>query len=332
MLSPITGKEMTIRKEWRKMNYRKEEFDIYFHTWHCEDSGEEFEDDEFANLNYRQAVNQYRAKYAIPSPAEITAIREKYGLNKTQMASVLGFGVNTYRQYEDGEIPTEANAKLIQLAENPFEFMRLLNFPNGLDNETTERLRKKVQRQIEKEHENKDKRIIENYLFNGVRKSALTGFTKPDLQKFMQMVLFFSEKIMPLKTKLNKLLCYSDFKYFQLSVQSISGAMYKAIDRGFVPEKFDSIYDYMENEGMIEIIHETYKNGHEGEKFVALKKFDPDFFNENELKILNEVYTKFEKTTVTEIVELSHEEKAWHLNNGTRTKEINYVHAFDLIH
>lgn len=332
MLSPITGKEMTVRKSWRKMTYRKEEFDVYFHTWYCEDSGEEFEDEKFANINYRQVINLYRAKNAIPSPEDITAIREKYGLNKTQMASVLGFGVNTYRQYEDGEIPTEANAKFIQLAENPNEFLRLLNLPNGIEEETLEKLRKRVHKLIEKEYENREIQSIENYLFNGSRKDALTGFKKPDLQKFMQMVLFFSERIQPLKTKLNKLLCYSDMKYFQVAVQSISGAKYRAINKGFVPEKYDSIYEYMEQEGMIEIVHEFYKNGHEGEKFTALQNFDSSLFNNDELKILDEVYKKFEKTSVNDIVDLSHQEKAWDINKDTPTKEINYIYAFDLIH
>jgi hypothetical protein len=45
MISPITGKEMIVKKEWRKINYRKESFDVLFHTWHCVDSGENFEDE-----------------------------------------------------------------------------------------------------------------------------------------------------------------------------------------------------------------------------------------------------------------------------------------------
>ena len=56
MLSPITGREMVVKKEWLKMNYRKEEFDVLFHTWHCVDSGESFEDEKFTNLNYEQVI------------------------------------------------------------------------------------------------------------------------------------------------------------------------------------------------------------------------------------------------------------------------------------
>lgn len=331
MLSPITGKEMTVRRTWRKMTYRREEFDVCFHTWYCNDSQEEFEDEVFADLNYRQVINQYRVYHAIPTPEEIKNIREKYGLNKSQMSSVLGFGPNTYRQYESGEIPTEANARLIQLAENPIEFRRLLYMPNVLDEKALEKLQKHILILIEKEYSKREVRTIENYLFNGVIKSALTGFTKPDLQKFMQMVLFFS-RMKPLKTKLNKLLGYADFTFFKRQGQSISGARYVAIDYGFVPEKFDMIYDYLYSEGLIDKSFKMFKNGNEGELFTPLSEFDSSLFSESELKIMNEIYQKFEKTSVEEIVALSHDEKVWLQNKNSHSKEINYFSAFDLIH
>ncbi|MCE5178114.1 MAG: hypothetical protein LLF81_03080 [Porphyromonadaceae bacterium] len=72
---------MIVRKEWRDMTFRKEKFKVCFHTWKCEDTGEEFEDEHFAQLNYNQVINQYREKYHIPYPDEIKSIREKYDLS-----------------------------------------------------------------------------------------------------------------------------------------------------------------------------------------------------------------------------------------------------------
>lgn len=109
MKSPFTGKEMSIYKEWRTMSYRKEEFKVYFHVYKCEDTGQQFEDETFANLNYIQLVNQYRAKYTIPFPEQIKSIREKYGLSASKMSEVLGFGANSYRNYEAGEVPNQSN-------------------------------------------------------------------------------------------------------------------------------------------------------------------------------------------------------------------------------
>src|SRR5690606_24785323 len=81
-----------------------------------------FEDDDFAQLNYNQLVNQYRVKYNIPFPEQIIGIRSKYDLPASKMSEILGFGANVYRQYEAGEVPSQSNAKLIQLVDDPHEF------------------------------------------------------------------------------------------------------------------------------------------------------------------------------------------------------------------
>ena len=127
MKSPITGKEMKLIKERRSMHFRKEEFEVVFHYYKCEDSGEQFTTTSMDEVNMNQVYNQYRDRFNIPFPDEITRIREKYGLPANKMSEVLGFGVNTYRQYEAGEIPSIANAKLIQMAEDPKIFMGMIN-------------------------------------------------------------------------------------------------------------------------------------------------------------------------------------------------------------
>ena len=88
MKSPFTGKEMSIQKEWRTMNFRKDEFKVLFHSYKCIETGEQFEDDAFAQLNFNQLVNQYREKYSIPFPEEIITIREKYDISASKMSEI----------------------------------------------------------------------------------------------------------------------------------------------------------------------------------------------------------------------------------------------------
>src|SRR5690606_33005758 len=102
MKSPITGKEMKLIKEKRSMSFRKEQFEVIFHYFKCADSGEQFTTTEFDEVNMNQLYNQYRDKFNIPFPAEIIKIREKYGLPASKMSVILGFGINSYRQYENG--------------------------------------------------------------------------------------------------------------------------------------------------------------------------------------------------------------------------------------
>ena len=104
MKSPITGKEMILSKERRSINFRKETFEIVFHYYKCEESGEQFTTTSFDEVNTNQEYNQYRDKFNIPFPDEIIKIREKFGLSASKMSSILGFGTNSYRQYEAGEI------------------------------------------------------------------------------------------------------------------------------------------------------------------------------------------------------------------------------------
>ena len=109
------------------------------------DSGEKFEDELFAILNYNQVANQYRSKYLLPKPEKITRIRKQYGLSGTKMALILGLGTNTYRQYESGEIPSQSNGRLIQLAEAPGEFKKILELSTEID----ESLRSKIIKRVE---------------------------------------------------------------------------------------------------------------------------------------------------------------------------------------
>lgn len=119
MKSPITDKEMKLTKERRSMDFRKETFEIVFHFYRCEDSGEQFTSTSLDEVNMNQVYNQYRDKFNIPFPDEIIRIREKYGLSAVKMSEILGFGVNSYRQYEAGEMPSIANAKMIQMVDDP---------------------------------------------------------------------------------------------------------------------------------------------------------------------------------------------------------------------
>ena len=51
MKSPITGKEMVLIKEKSTLSFRKEEFEVVYHYYKCEDSGESFTTTQLDELN-----------------------------------------------------------------------------------------------------------------------------------------------------------------------------------------------------------------------------------------------------------------------------------------
>lgn len=331
MKSPITGKEMELTKERRSMDFRKETFEIVFHYYKCEDSGEQFTTTSLDEVNMNQVYNQYRDQFNIPFPDEIIRIREKYGLSAAKMSEILGFGVNSYRQYEAGEMPSIANAKLVQMAEDPKTFIGMVDLCGTLDEKVKAKYIQKAQLLVEERKRNIFNLNFKEYLLGNHLADIYSGYRNPNFEKLTEMVVYFSEKIEPFKTKMNKLLFYADFLMFKQTCFSISGVRYNAIDMGPVPNNFQSIFEYLANKDEIDIYTTEFSNGHVGEQFKARKDrpFKADFFSENELDVLAKVATVFKLTSTNEIIELSHLEEAWKKNEKGKSV-ISYEYAFEL--
>lgn len=161
MKSPITGKEMKMIQEKRSIIFRKETFEIVFHYYKCDDSGEQFTTTALDELNMNQVYNQYRDKFNIPFPDEIIKIREKYGVSAAKMSEILGFGINSYRQYEAGEMPSIANAKLIQVVDDPRKFIEMVELCGILDERLKAKYTQKAQLLAEEKRRNIFKRNFE---------------------------------------------------------------------------------------------------------------------------------------------------------------------------
>jgi len=331
MKSPITGKEMVLIKENRKLTFRKEEFEVVYHFYKCTDSGETFTSDQLDDLNLNQLYNQYRVKYNLPFPDQIKSIREKYDLSSSKMSEVLSFGANSYRNYEAGEVPSQANARLIQLANDPHEFKKLVFLSNAYEGSALEKIMRKIDSIIHEQKVLKPKTEIENYLIGQNVPGLNTGYKMPDLAKFSEMVVFFTEKLQPWKTKLNKLLFYADFDMFRTTVYSISGIQYQAISMGPVPYNFQSIFEYLANNDDVDVYFTTFPDGNVGEQFKpnANRKFNPALFNNTELEILDGIAERFKTTSTKEIIEISHREKAW-IENVDQKRIIDYRYSFEL--
>src|SRR4030042_376982 len=329
MKSPVTGKEMKILKEKRKMSFRKEDYEIIFHSYHCADSNEKFEAEEFSLINQIQVLNKYREKHNLPFPDEIKLIRDKYQLSAAKMSEILGLGINTYRNYEHGEVPVTSNARLIQMANDPREFKSLVDLSGILPKNELEKLKKKLEIIIE-ESEKLSLNIGEMMLDTG-RPNEFNGYKSINHQKLYNIILFFAEKITPWKTKLNKLLFYSDFLHFKNNCFSITGLNYRAIPLGPVPDKFDIIFSLVNQNKFIEIEYKVFPDEGTGERFYPFpeRHFNDEIFNTEELTTLNQVMNKLGKMNTNELVEMSHKVKGW-IENQKEKGLISYFYGFDL--
>ena len=334
MKSPITGKEMLIKRENRTLTFRKEDFPIVYHCYLCVESGEQFTSTELDEINLQQIYNQYLDRHNLPFPDEIREIRERYGLSASKMSEILGFGVNSYRNYENGEVPNLSNGKLIQLVNDPKKFRDLVEISDALNQEAKAKLLRKVDHLIDQQEENLFSFELVDYLFNrgGKLPNEFSGYRKPNFKKLTEMVVLFSDRLNPWKTQMNKLMFYADFLMFKRSCFSISGASYRAINMGPVPNNYNSIYEYIANNNDIDIIAHDFG----GEEFKSKKdrKFNSKLFSDAELKVLEDVVHKFQKVATNkaptkQLIEISHKESAW-LENEQERKLISYKYAYDL--
>ena len=329
MKSPFTGGEATLQKEIRTMNFRKEPFQVWFQYYKCTDRGEQFTDEELDEVNINQVYNQYRVKYGIPFPDEIKAIREQYGLSANKMSEILGLGINVYRNYEAGEVPSVSNGRLIQMAKDPKEFKKMIDLGK---NEFMPQELEKINRKINATLDTRDEidNMYESIMLGEKRPGLFNGYRSPDLEKVNNMVLYFAGKVKPFKTKMNKLLFYADFFHFKKTAFSITGLTYQAIQKGPVPKHYDWIFDNGMEKRFIKIKLHDYGN-YMGEQFLPTGDvaFDKDLFLPSELRAIEVVATSFKKATVNDIVNKSHEEKAWN-ENVDEFKTINYNYGFEL--
>ncbi|MBK7634477.1 MAG: DUF4065 domain-containing protein [Saprospiraceae bacterium] len=331
MKSPITGEEMKLSKERRSMDFRKETFEIVYHNYKCEKTGEQFTTTSLDEVNLNQVYNQYRDRFNIPFSDEIIRIREKYGLSAVKMSEILGFGVNSYRQYEAGDMPSVANAKSILMMDDPKFFIDIVDLCATIDDKAKAKYIQKAKLLVEERKQNIFYLNFKEYLMGNHLADIYSGYRNPNFEKFTEMIIYFSEKMEPFKTKMNKLLFYADFLMFKQSCFSISGVRYKAIDMGPVPNNFQSIFEYLDNKGDINIYTTEFPNGYTGEQFKAKKErpFKAVLFTESELEVLLKVATVFKPTSTNDIIELSHLEEAWKKNVKDKSV-ISYEYAFEL--
>lgn len=328
--SPFTGESVRLVKEPKELQFRNETFSIEFHSWKCEDSGKLFTNDELNQLNINQVHNKYREKYNIPFPDQIRETRRKYGLSAAKMSEILGFGINTYRNYEGGEVPQASNGKLIKLAGNPKEFMRLVDISDGFDEKKRKKLLALIEKMIVREKGSEERFLKKLLSEKSLYPNIFTGYREMRLDKFFNMIIYFTEHIQPFKTRLNKLLFYADFLNYKKTGFSISGSNYAAIELGPVPDAYDMLYDFANRKHFIKIEYHDFDDNI-GEKFKSASDhpFDVELFDESEIKSLELISDTFKNLTTKELIDKSHNEKAW-LAKSKEKGLIEYDYAFDL--
>jgi len=322
------GKPMRVVYEPETMKFRGEEYSCVYISFRDDESGESFTTTESDTVWYNQVTNQYREKHGIPYTDEIIALRELYGLSAAKMSLILGFGANQYRLYEDGEVPSESNGKMIRSAMNPRSFLELVR---SSKNQLTEREFAKIIDRVDEVIKLSDGRDNESWEMSRLFLSGrglVNGFAPQSITRLKNLLLYVLGQMgETFQTKMNKVLFYIDFLSYRERGIAISGLSYKAIEFGPVPQRWDRVYSsFDEVEGQVRLVQDQ-----ECLSLRAASDADISCFSSEEISVIDEVCKRLKSLSSREVSTLSHQEPAWK-NHLHQLAPIPFEEAFTLQH
>ena len=307
--------------------YRGEEYSFIYISFRDDAEGESYTTTESDGIWLSQLTNQYREKYGIPYQDEIVALRELYGLSAAKMSVILGFGANQYRLYEDGEVPSESNGKMIRSAMNPRVFLDLVNSSR---HQLTEKEYAKISARVQEVVDQSEQRVEEQRAVERLFRSGrglTNGFAPVSTKRLKNLLLYVLGQMgETYQTKMNKVLFYIDFLSYRERGMAISGLAYNAIEFGPVPQRWDRVYSAFD-----EVVPESILiRDQESVALTSECDADMEFFSETEMNVIDTVCSKLKDVSAHDISELSHKEPAW--QKYLHKKEtIPYVEAFSLV-
>jgi len=326
-ICPNCEKETDIKliSKIEEIKVRGETITVEVECYQCLECGEEFDDPRSTRDPLDEAYREYRRRRGMLQPEEIRQLRKQYGLTQSEMSNLLGWGGATLSRYENGALQDEAHEKILHLIKEPRVFLNLIEQnPDAIPKYRRGSLIGEL-KMFEKESNSIEKILEER--FETDKPDETSGYMKLNLAKFFNAVLFFCE-VGTLKTVLNKLLFYADFKHFKENTVSITGSIYIHHYHGPVPDHYEHYFATLRDYEALRIEEIEYGGDIIGEKFISEKKPDLSLFSETELKTIAEVKIYFRNFNATVIRNFSHNENGYRKTlNG---EIISYKYARDL--
>lgn len=159
-----------------------------------------------------------------------------------------------------------------------------------------------------------------------------------DRQKLINAVLYFIQNTRNCgKTKLFKLLYLLDFAHFKQLGRSVTGLTYHAWEKGPVPPALDEELDEEPQPDWQTFIATKvdpagYQNTFPTWSFTAKTDFDQRIFSRRELRLLEEISSKYRDATAQALVDETHRTPGWERvwkKEGNFFSEIPYGYALD---
>jgi len=137
---------------------------------------------------------------------------------------------------------------------------------------------------------------------------------KLKMKKFKNILLYILERCGGKpnvgETVLYKLLYFSDFNFYEIYEEHLTGTQYRKLPYGPVPHKFEILIGQMIKKGQVQRIKTNYR-GYPQTRYIPLDKADLTEMSAAEKDIVDKVIDRFSDWSASAISEYSHNDLPW---------------------
>jgi transcriptional regulator with XRE-family HTH domain len=162
-----------------------------------------------------------------------------------------------------------------------------------------------------------------------IKQEERISIPKLEVNKFMNVFLYMLERCAGKpnigETVLYKLLYFSDFNYYEIYEEHLTGATYRKLQYGPVPQKFDAIIQQMIEKKQIQRVKTTY-HGFPQTRYLPLEKADLTLLRASEKEVIDRVIEHMSDWSASAISTYSHNDMPWLASK--EGEEISYELVF----
>lgn len=149
-----------------------------------------------------------------------------------------------------------------------------------------------------------------------------------NVEKFRNLILYILERCAGKpnigETVLYKLLYFSDFNYYEIYEEHLSGAIYRKFPMGPVPRDITGVLRDMETSGVLKSFTADYF-GYRQKRYIPLVSADKRLFNGAELEVVDKVIDQLSGMSASEISRYSHGDMPWRASKNRQAIDYELV-------
>ncbi|MEI6899257.1 MAG: type II toxin-antitoxin system antitoxin SocA domain-containing protein [Bacteroidota bacterium] len=222
---------------------------------------------------------------------KLSALRKRKGFSQAELAESTGISRPSLVQIENGR----RGIDILELQ----RFSKVLGF--SLD--------EFMSNELATQHD-----IDDNSKEGKIKKEERVSVPVFNAVKFRNVLLYILERCAGKsnfgETVLYKVLYFSDFNYYELYEEHLTGATYRKLPFGPVPKKADNLVRKMTDQGVLQRIKTEY-HGYPQTRYLPLVRADLSLMKASEKEVIDRVIEQMSDWSAAAISNYSHKDIPW---------------------